>query len=119
MKARIGAIAVTGIALLLWGSNATAGSSSSGTERVRAKNTRTRTIQLGDRQSGVEGYTVISDPRGNQISLADLMVPDLAPGGGGGCANKVVVITSDGEIDSDCPGSLATSGVKLRSWRQR
>ncbi len=40
-------------------------------------------------------------------------------GGGGGCANKVVVITSDGGIDSDCPGSISSSGVRLRSWRQR
>ncbi|MFT5695099.1 MAG: type IV pilus assembly protein PilY1 [Myxococcota bacterium] len=48
-----------------------------------------------------------------------ISVGDLNGGGGGGCANKVVVITSDGEIDSDCPGSVSNSGVRLRSWRQR
>ncbi|MDP6981311.1 MAG: PilC/PilY family type IV pilus protein [Myxococcota bacterium] len=48
-----------------------------------------------------------------------ISVGDLDGGGGGGCANKVVVITSDGEIDSDCPGSISSSGVRLRSWRHR
>jgi hypothetical protein len=37
----------------------------------------------------------------------------------GGCSNKVVVITSDGAIDNDCPGSLPSSGVNIRSWRER
>ena len=49
-----------------------------------------------------------------------ISVGDIHGGGGsGGCANKVVVITSDGEIDSDCPGSIPSSGVRLRAWRQR
>ena len=54
-------------------------------------------------------------PTRPRISVGDLN----GGGGGGGCANKVVVITSDGEIDSDCPGSISSSGVRLRSWRQR
>jgi Tfp pilus tip-associated adhesin PilY1 len=55
-------------------------------------------------------------PTRPRISVGDL---DGGGGGGGGCSNKVVVITSDGEIDSDCPGSISSSGVRLRSWRQR
>jgi len=54
-------------------------------------------------------------PTRPRVSVGDLS----SGGGGGGCANKVVVITSDGEIDSDCPGSVSSSGVRLRSWRQR
>jgi hypothetical protein len=52
-------------------------------------------------------------------------VGDLNQGGGGGCPsppcciNKVVVVTSDGEIYNDCPDDLPTSGVKVRSWRER
>jgi Tfp pilus tip-associated adhesin PilY1 len=40
-------------------------------------------------------------------------------GSSGGCDNKVVVITSDGQIDNDCPGNMPSSGVDLRSWRER
>lgn len=54
-------------------------------------------------------------PTRPRISVGDLD----GGGGGGGCANRIVVITSDGEIDSDCPGSVSSSGVRLRSWRQR
>lgn len=46
---------------------------------------------------------------------------DLSGGGGGGdpCANRVVVVTSDGSVSNDCHGSASSSGVRLRSWRQR
>ncbi len=40
-------------------------------------------------------------------------------GTSGGCDNKVVIITSDGNIENDCPGNLPSSGVDLRSWRER
>lgn len=47
-------------------------------------------------------------------------VGDLNQGGtSGGCNNKVVVITSDGQIDNDCPGPLPSSGVNIRTWRER
>lgn len=46
-------------------------------------------------------------------------VGGLQGGSGGGCANKVVVITSDGFIMNDCPGPLPTSGIQIRSWRQQ
>ena len=36
-----------------------------------------------------------------------------------GCSNKVVIITSDGQIENDCPGPLPSSGVNMRSWRER
>ena len=40
-------------------------------------------------------------------------------GGGGPCSNRVVVITSDGFIENDCPGTAASSGVNVRTWRER
>ncbi len=50
-------------------------------------------------------------------------VGDLTQGGGGVggglCANRVVMITSDGFISNDCPGTMPTSGVNVRSWRER
>jgi len=47
-------------------------------------------------------------------------VGDLNSGGAnGGCNNKVVVITSDGGIENDCPGPIPTSGINIRSWRER
>lgn len=47
-------------------------------------------------------------------------VGDLNSGGSnGGCNNKVVVITSDGGIENDCPGPIPTSGINIRSWRER
>ena len=39
-------------------------------------------------------------------------------GGGGGCETKVVVITSDGSVENDCPGPLPGSGLNIRNWRQ-
>jgi hypothetical protein len=38
-------------------------------------------------------------------------------GGGGGCTDMAVVITSDGEALSQCPGGRPGSGVNLTSWR--
>ena len=52
-------------------------------------------------------------PTRPRVSVGDLNTG----GGGGGCKNKVIVITSDGQIENDCPGSLPTSGVEIRSWR--
>jgi Tfp pilus tip-associated adhesin PilY1 len=47
-------------------------------------------------------------------------VGDLNQGGNNsGCKNKVVVITSDGNISNDCPGTLPGSGISVRSWRER
>ena len=49
-------------------------------------------------------------------------VGDLNQGGGGGggpCPNRVVIVTSDGEIMNDCPGEIDSSGIKIRSWRER
>lgn len=46
-------------------------------------------------------------------------VGSFGGGGGGGCDTKVVMITSDGAIDNDCPGTPPTSGVDIRSWRER
>jgi hypothetical protein len=40
-------------------------------------------------------------------------------GGGGGCNNKIVVVTSDGEIWNNSPGCIPSSGVGVRSWRER
>ena len=33
--------------------------------------------------------------------------------------NLVVVITSDGNISNDCPGTLPGLGISVRSWRER
>jgi hypothetical protein len=47
-------------------------------------------------------------------------VGDINQGGGTpGCKNKVVVITSDGNISNDCPGTIPGSGISVRSWRER
>ncbi len=47
-------------------------------------------------------------------------VGDLNQGGSsGGCNNRVVVVTSEGSIENDCPGSLPSTGIKVRSWRER
>jgi type IV pilus assembly protein PilY1 len=47
-------------------------------------------------------------------------VGDLNQGGNtSGCKNKVVVITSDGNISNDCPGTIPGSGISVRSWRER
>lgn len=54
-------------------------------------------------------------PTRPRVSLGDLNTG----GGGGGCANKVVLITSDGGIENDCPGPLPTSGINIRTWRER
>ena len=42
---------------------------------------------------------------------------DGGGGGGGPCTDMVVVITSEGEAFSGCPGGRPDSGVNLRSWR--
>ena len=54
-------------------------------------------------------------PTRPRVSVGDLN----QGGGGGGCDNKVVVITSNGEIDNDCPGSPSSLGTNIRSWRER
>ncbi|MHC4103144.1 MAG: hypothetical protein ACYSW1_19935 [Planctomycetota bacterium] len=56
------------------------------------------------------GGGVPGDPK---VTLGDMT------GGASGCPNKVQVITSDGSIDNDCPGTISESGISLRSWRQR
>ena len=43
----------------------------------------------------------------------------LNQGGGSGCKNKVIVITSDASIENIDGGSAASSGIKVRSWRDR
>ena len=40
-------------------------------------------------------------------------------GGGSPCEDRVVVITSEGEAFTECPGGRPDSGVNLRSWRDR
>jgi hypothetical protein len=80
MKSRIGVTAIVGIALLLWGTGALA-DDVRGMEAVRAKNTRTNTVQLGDRSYELDEDSVIWDQKGNRISLAELDVPDLGRGG--------------------------------------
>lgn len=47
-------------------------------------------------------------------------VGDLNQGGGsGGCNNRIVVVTSDGEVWNDGAGCLPSSGVRVHSWRER
>ena len=38
-------------------------------------------------------------------------------GGGGGCADMVVVITSEGGAYTDCPGGRPDSGIHTKAWR--
>ena len=35
----------------------------------------------------------------------------------GDCTNMVVVINSEGEAYTQCPGTTPTSGVRLKAWR--
>ena len=46
-------------------------------------------------------------------------VDDGGGGGGGPCQDRVVVITSDGEAFTECPGGRPDSGVHMNSWRDR
>jgi hypothetical protein len=49
-----------------------------------------------------------------------ISVGDLNSGGGGGaCKNRVVMVTSDGRIVTDCGDEFDGSGVSIRSWRER
>jgi hypothetical protein len=43
----------------------------------------------------------------------------LNQGGGSGCKNKVVVITSDASVENIDSGNAASSGIKIRAWRDR
>lgn len=80
MKSRTRILAAVVTALLLWGSSALA-EEISGTEPIQAINTRSNTVQLGDRSFELDRDTVIRDGDGNRISLTDLDVPDLGRGG--------------------------------------
>ena len=42
---------------------------------------------------------------------------DGGGGGGGPCSDMVVVITSEGEAYTDCPGGRPSSGIHVKSWR--
>jgi hypothetical protein len=46
-------------------------------------------------------------------------VGGLNGGSAGGCETKVIVITSEGSTSNDCPGTPPSSGINLRSWRER
>ena len=35
------------------------------------------------------------------------------------CANRVIMLTSDGSITNECPKPLEGAGAKLETWRQR
>ena len=43
----------------------------------------------------------------------------LNQGGGSDCSNKVVVLTSDASIENSDGGSAESSGINVRSWRDR
>ena len=58
-------------------------------------------------------------PTRPRVSVGDLTQGGGAGAGGGTCANRVVMITSDGFIANDCPGEIPTSGINVRSWRER
>ncbi len=81
MRKRAGILAIVGVALLVWGSGAIADDSLTGVAAVRGKNTRTRTVQLGERTFRLNDHSVIRDADGARIRLADLDVPDLGRGG--------------------------------------
>jgi hypothetical protein len=68
-----------------------------------------------DRRTAI-GTGIPTRPR---VSVGDLNQGGGGGGGGGPCPNRVVIVTSDGEILNDCPGDIDTSGVGLRSWRER
>ncbi len=81
MRSRAGIMAVVGVALLVWGAGAVAADDLKGVAAVRGKNTRTMTVQLGDRTFKLDGDTVMRDAEGVRISLSALEVPDLGRGG--------------------------------------
>ncbi len=77
------------------------------------------------------GTGALPDPGGGGGSVARVSVGSGLPsrprvsvgpvgddgGGGGDCKDMVVVITSEGEAFSDCPGGRPDSGVSVKSWR--
>jgi Tfp pilus tip-associated adhesin PilY1 len=80
-------------------------------------------------ECGEPGYPANSgggdDKRRNAIGSGLPTRPRVSAGGinqGGstsGCTSRVVVITSDGSIDNECPDPLPSSGVNLDTWRER
>ena len=54
-------------------------------------------------------------PTPPRVSAGDL----TGEGSGTGCDNRVVVVTSDGSVSNECQGSSSSSGINIRSWRQR
>ncbi len=68
-----------------------------------------------------------SDPKRRKVTVGGglpnqprVSVGPVGDGGGGGgdCEDMVIVITSDGETLSDCPGGRPDSGTRVRSWRE-
>ena len=66
------------------------------------------------------------DPKERRISIGAgipnaprVSVGPLGGGGGGGaCQDMVVVITSEGEGFTECPGGRPNSGLRIRAWRE-
>lgn len=66
------------------------------------------------------------DPKERRISIGAgipnaprVSVGPLGDGGGGGpCQDMVVVITSEGEGFTECPGGRPNSGLRIRAWRE-
>jgi type IV pilus assembly protein PilY1 len=70
-----------------------------------------------DDRRTVIGTGIPTRPR---VSVGDLNQGGGGGGGGGGpCPNRVVIVTSDGEILNDCPGDIDSTGIGIRSWRER
>jgi type IV pilus assembly protein PilY1 len=77
------------------------------------------------------GEGVLPDPNNSGSTVTRVSVGEGLPnrprvsvgpvggggGGGGGCEDMVVVITSEGEAFSECPGGRPDSGVSLKTWR--
>jgi hypothetical protein len=69
-----------------------------------------------DDRRTVIGTGIPTRPR---VSVGDLNQGGGGGGGGGDCPNRVVIVTSDGEILNDCPGEIDSTGIGIRSWRER
>ncbi len=70
------------------------------------------TNQDAERRKSI-GDGMPTRPRVSAGSLAD------ASNSSDPCANRVVIVTSDGSVDNECHGTSAKSGSGVRSWLQR
>ena len=73
--------------------------------------------------AGYSGNTDAADQRRKAIGGGIPTRPRITIGNinsnGGGTSNRVVVVTSDAGIENASQGSASSSGISIRTWRER